>query len=111
MLACASDSNCGGRDIDTILANHFCKDFQARYKIDPHTNARAYVRLLAEVEKLKKQMSANATKLPLNIECFMDDKDVHGDMNREDMEAMCQHLFKRIEAVLKKCLIDSGKIN
>ncbi|KAK0177021.1 hypothetical protein PV328_001112 [Microctonus aethiopoides] len=106
MLACASDSSLGGRDIDVILANHFCKDFQARYKIDPHSNPRAYVRLLGEVEKLKKQMSANSTKLPLNIECFMDDKDVHGDMKRDDMENMCQHLFKRVETVMRKCLHD-----
>ncbi|XP_034934866.1 heat shock 70 kDa protein 4L isoform X2 [Chelonus insularis] len=107
MLACASDSNLGGRDIDTILAHHFAKDFQARYKIDAFSNPRAYLRLLAEVEKLKKQMSANSTKLPLNIECFIDEKDVHGDMKREDMEAMCAHLFDRVEAVLKKCLHDS----
>ncbi|XP_053598001.1 97 kDa heat shock protein [Microplitis demolitor] len=108
MLACCSDSNCGGRDIDRILANHFCKDFQARYNIDPLNNPKAYIRLLAEVEKLKKQMSANSTKLPINIECFMDEKDVHGDMKREDMETICHHLFKRVEAVLKKCLHDSG---
>lgn len=108
MLATGFDSNLGGRDIDIILANYFCKDFLARYKIDAHSNPRAYLRLLAEVEKIKKQMSANSTKLPLNIECFMEEKDVHGDMKREDMEAMCQHLFKRVEIVLKKCLADSG---
>ncbi|XP_011304595.1 97 kDa heat shock protein isoform X2 [Fopius arisanus] len=108
MLASTADPNLGGRDIDTILANQFCKDFQARYKIDAHSNARAYLRLLAEVEKIKKQMSANSTKLPLNIECFMEEKDVHGDMKREDMEGMCQHLFSRVEATMKKCLRDSG---
>lgn len=109
MLASAADSNLGGRDIDTILADHFCKDFQARYKIDAHTNPRAYLRLLAEVEKLKKQMSANSTNLPLNIECFMEEKDVHGDMKRVDMEQMCAHLFKRVEATLRRCLADSSE--
>ena len=109
MLACAFDSNLGGRDIDTILADHFCKDFQARYKIDAHTNPRAYLRLLAEVEKLKKQMSANSTTLPINIECFMDEKDVRGELKRVDMELMCAHLFKRVETTLKKCLADSSK--
>ncbi|XP_043476010.1 97 kDa heat shock protein isoform X2 [Leptopilina heterotoma] len=107
MLASAADSQLGGRDIDTILAEHFCKDFLARYKIDAHNNPRAYLRLLTEVEKLKKQMSANSTKLPLNIECFMEEKDVHGDMKRGDMEAMCSHLFKRVESTLKQCLADS----
>jgi heat shock protein len=82
MLGSASDPNLGGRDIDLILAEHFCNDFQSRYHIDPHSNHRAFLRLTAEVEKLKKHMSANSTKLPMNIECFMVDKDVHGDMKR-----------------------------
>nr|AXU24961.1 heat shock protein 70-7 [Cyrtorhinus lividipennis] len=107
MLASASDPNLGGRDIDAILAEHFCKDFETRYKINARTNPRAYLRLRTEVEKLKKQMSANSTKLPMNIECFMDDKDVHGDMKRVDMEGLCAHLFHRVEMTLKKCLDDS----
>ncbi|KAF7388545.1 hypothetical protein HZH68_012487 [Vespula germanica] len=107
MLASAADSNLGGRDIDIILAEHFCRDFQTRYRIDPHTSPRAYLRLLAEVEKLKKQMSANSTTLPLNIECFMEEKDVHGEMKRADMESMCAHLFKRVESTLRQCLADS----
>ncbi|XP_078047871.1 heat shock protein 70Cb isoform X2 [Augochlora pura] len=107
MLSSAADSQLGGRDIDIILAEHFCKDFQSRYNIDAHTNPRAYIRLLAEVEKLKKQMSANSTPLPLNIECFMEEKDVHGTLKRADMESMCAHLFKRVESTLQKCLENS----
>lgn len=107
MLASAADSQLGGRDIDAVLAEQFCKDFQSRYNIDTHSNPRAYLRLLVEVERLKKQMSANSTTLPLNIECFMDGKDVHGTMKRADMEAMCAHLFKRVEFTLRKCLEDS----
>ncbi|XP_029165256.1 97 kDa heat shock protein isoform X3 [Nylanderia fulva] len=107
MLASAADSQFGGRNIDIILAEHFVKEFKTRYNIDAHTNPRAYLRLLAEVEKLKKQMSANSTTLHLNIECFMDDKDVHGEMKRSDMEALCAHLFERVEKMLKQCLLDS----
>ncbi|CAB0036320.1 unnamed protein product [Trichogramma brassicae] len=107
MLASAADSNVGGREIDAILADHFSKDFLARYKVDAHKNPRAYVRLLSEVEKLKKQMSANSTKLPINIECFIDEKDVHGDLQRTDMEVMCAHLFKRVESTLRSCLAQS----
>lgn len=69
---------------------------------------RAFVRLLAEAEKLKKQMSANSTTLPLNIECFMDDKDVSGDMKRADMESLATHLLDRVEICLKQCLMHSG---
>ncbi|KAG7206377.1 hypothetical protein KM043_003742 [Ampulex compressa] len=107
MLASAADSQLGGRDIDAILAKHFCKEFQTRYNVDANKSPRAYLRLLSEVEKLKKQMSANSTTLPLNIECFMEEKDVHGNMKRADMEAMCAHLFKRVETTLRQCLEDS----
>lgn len=64
--------------------------------------------MLAEVEKLKKQMSANSTTLPLGIECFMNDKDVRSEMKRTDMEAICAGLFQRVEDTLRKCLQQSG---
>lgn len=40
MLSTASASDLGGRDIDLILADHFCKEFQTKYRIDAKTNAR-----------------------------------------------------------------------
>uniref|UniRef100_A0A336MFX0 CSON011762 protein n=1 Tax=Culicoides sonorensis TaxID=179676 RepID=A0A336MFX0_CULSO len=106
MLA-ASSEQLGGRDFDYYLAEHFSNEFVTKYKIDPRTNKRAWVRLLAEVEKLKKQMSANNTKLPLGIECFMNDIDVSSTMQRGDFEQMCAGLFKRVEETFKKCLKDS----
>lgn len=54
-------------------------------------------------------MSANSTTLPLGIECFIDDKDVRGEIKRADFEAMCEGLFKRVEATLAHCLQQSGK--
>ena len=56
--------------------------FKDKYKFDVATNPRAWLRLLDECEKLKKQMSANSTSIPLNIECLMNDKDVTGKMQR-----------------------------
>lgn len=99
----------GGRDVDMVLAMHFVKEFIERYKLDARNDKRAMVRLLAEVEKLKKQMSANSTKLPLNIECFMNDKDVQSSLSRTDMEDMCADLFRQIERAMRKCLSDSSE--
>ncbi|KAK9875649.1 hypothetical protein WA026_009447 [Henosepilachna vigintioctopunctata] len=107
MITTTADPNLGGRDFDHILADHFCKEFLSKYKIDAKSNPRAYLRLLAEVEKLKKQMSANSTSLPLNIECFMNDKDVRGEIKRSDMEVMCAPLFQRVEHTLRNCLEQS----
>ncbi|XP_025830868.1 heat shock 70 kDa protein 4 isoform X2 [Agrilus planipennis] len=108
MLATAFDPYLGGRDIDLILADHFCKEFYQKYRVDATLNKRAFIRLLAEVEKLKKQMSANSTTLPLAIECFMEEKDVRSEMKRSDMETMCASLFQRVENTLRQCLESSG---
>lgn len=106
MLAATSDL-VGGRDVDLMLAEHFSKEFVTKYRMDPRTNKKAFIRLLAEIEKLKKQMSANSTKLPLNIECFMNDTDVASSIQRVDMEEICKHLFQRIEEVMRRCLRES----
>jgi molecular chaperone DnaK (HSP70) len=82
MLCCVSDPSLGGRDLDLALAEHFREEFKTKYKMDVGSNQRAWLRLHAEVEKLKKQMSANSTQLPFNIECLMDDKDVSSTMKR-----------------------------
>jgi len=55
---------------------------QNKYKIDSLAKPRHRLRLTGECEKLKKLLSANNTKIPLNIESFVDDKDVTGRLNR-----------------------------
>lgn len=40
ILATASDTELGGRDIDRALAGYFCQDFQTRYKMDTRSNPR-----------------------------------------------------------------------
>ncbi|CAG7718634.1 unnamed protein product [Allacma fusca] len=108
MLATCSDHELGGRDFDEALANYFCEEFRGKYNIEVKSHPKAYIRLLGEVEKLKKQMSANSTKLPINIECFVNEKDVSSSMQRNDFEALCGPLFARAETTMKKCLDDSG---
>lgn len=82
MLGTAWDLTLGGRDFDAVLRDHFNEEYKQKYKIDAKTNLRAWFRLLDECEKVKKQMSANSNNIPLNIECFMNDKDVHGMIKR-----------------------------
>ncbi|XP_046978321.1 97 kDa heat shock protein isoform X3 [Vanessa cardui] len=104
VLATSTDPFCGGRDIDMALAEYFCQDFMTRYKLDARKNQRAFLRLLQEVEKIKKQMSANSTRLPLNIECFMEERDVTGEMQRPQMEQICAETFNRVERTLRGIL-------
>ena len=93
MLACGADPNLGGFDFDNVLVKYFTEEFKKKYKVDAGTSVKARLRLLNECEKLKKLMSANSTELPLNLECFMDDKDVSGRLNRAQLEALSGDLI------------------
>lgn len=97
VLATACDPELGGKDFDELLVQHFCEEFAKKYKIDVRSKPRALVRLYQECEKLKKLMSANSSDLPLNIECFMNDIDVSGKMNRGKFEEMCVDILTRVE--------------
>uniref|UniRef100_A0A667Z0R1 Heat shock protein 4b n=1 Tax=Myripristis murdjan TaxID=586833 RepID=A0A667Z0R1_9TELE len=102
VLATACDPELGGKDFDEALVRHFCEEFSKKYKLDVKSKPRALVRLYQECEKLKKLMSANSSDLPLNIECFMNDIDVSGKLNRADFEEMCADVLARVEAPLQK---------
>lgn len=50
----AWDRDLGGRDIDELLFDHFCKEFIANNKIDVKSNAKASFKLRTQCERLKK---------------------------------------------------------
>uniref|UniRef100_A0AAY3ZVG7 Heat shock protein 4 like n=1 Tax=Denticeps clupeoides TaxID=299321 RepID=A0AAY3ZVG7_9TELE len=107
VLATAFDPYLGGRNFDEVLVDHFCEEFRSRYRLNVKENPRALLRLYQECEKLKKLMSANSSDLPLNIECFMNDIDVSGKLNRGQFEDLCAQNLMRIEAPLKSVLEQS----
>lgn len=107
MLATTYDNNLGGRDFDRVLMDYFQKDFLARYKLDAYSNTRARIRLRTECEKLKKLMSSNSSPIPLNIECFMNDTDVQGRINRAEFEKMSENLFARVKKCMSQLLVEA----
>uniref|UniRef100_A0A8D3E974 Heat shock protein 4b n=1 Tax=Scophthalmus maximus TaxID=52904 RepID=A0A8D3E974_SCOMX len=104
VLATACDPELGGKDFDDVLVKYFCEEFGKKYKLDVKSKPRALVRLYQECEKLKKLMSANSSDLPLNIECFMNDIDVTGKLNRVLFEEMCGDILTRVEPPLQSLL-------
>jgi len=103
MLASAS-TDVGGRKFDEAIMKYFFKDFEDRYKLNVPSNKKAILKLSTEVQKLKMLMSANSNKLPLSIECFMDDKDVKGAMDRAMFEELIASDLQSIESTLRQCL-------
>lgn len=110
VLATTFDNNLGGRDFDKVLMDHFQREFKERYKIDAYSNVRARLRLRAECEKLKKQMSSISSPLPLNIECFMNDIDVSSKLKREEFEKLAEPLLAKIRTTLQE-LLTEAKLN
>ena len=108
VLATEHDPDLGGIQFDRLLAEHFADEFQKRYRINARSNPRAYLRLLSACERLKKLMSANTQEIPLNIECFMDDKDVTGKMSRATFEKLAASLLGRVETAMRAVLQSSS---
>ncbi|CAI4229025.1 unnamed protein product [Auanema sp. JU1783] len=108
VLAYNFDLDVGGLYFDILIAEHFCAEFKTKYGIDASTSPRAWLRLLDESEKVKKQMSANSTPIPINIECFMEDKDVTAKLQRTDFENLATNKFEKISNLLKRLVAESG---
>ncbi|XP_012578734.1 PREDICTED: heat shock protein 105 kDa isoform X1 [Condylura cristata] len=108
VLGTAFDPFLGGKNFDEKLVEHFCAEFKTKYKLDAKSKIRALLRLYQECEKLKKLMSSNSTDIPLNIECFMNDKDVSGKMNRAQFEELCAELLQKIEIPLRSLMEQIG---
>ena len=76
MKACTHYRGVAGKAFDGALVRYFAEEFQRKTNLDAMKKPRAFLKLTAEVEKVKKQMSANTNQLPLNIECFMEERDL-----------------------------------
>lgn len=103
------DRSAGGRDLDQLLAERFADEFVARNpSLDGvYGNKKAMRKLLNEAEKVKRQMSANKNKIPVNVECLMDGVDFNGSISREEFEKISQDLFVKVESCLRRLLVDS----
>ena len=109
VLSHAWDANLGGRDFDRAIAEHFARKFAEEKKGlgDVLGNTKAMGRLLKEIEKMKKILSANP-EATLNVECLANDIDVKASVKREDFEQICAETLKRARAPCEKALSDCG---
>jgi molecular chaperone DnaK len=57
VLATAGDTFLGGDDIDTAIAEAMCNAFLAEHRYDPRVDVRAFERVRAAAEQLKKDLS------------------------------------------------------
>ncbi|KRZ16880.1 Heat shock 70 kDa protein 4L, partial [Trichinella zimbabwensis] len=100
MLGTVWDCELGGRDFDQLLWMHFASEFQKKFNLDISTVKKASLRLMDECEKLKKQMAADPNRIPISVECIMNDMDFSSSMKREDFDLLAEGLWKRLETLL-----------
>eukprot|EP00178_Gracilaria_changii_P025564 TRINITY_DN78741_c0_g1_i1.p1 TRINITY_DN78741_c0_g1~~TRINITY_DN78741_c0_g1_i1.p1 ORF type:complete len:880 (-),score=178.32 TRINITY_DN78741_c0_g1_i1:445-3084(-) len=103
VLAVATDSSLGGRDLDDILVQKFAAEFKTNYSIDVLSKPKPAARLRKDCEKMKKVLSTNA-QASLNIECIMNDVDVKGAIKREEFEALAEPLLERLRTVCQRAI-------
>ncbi|CCE79212.1 Piso0_001262 [Millerozyma farinosa CBS 7064] len=107
ILGSAYDKHFGGRNFDYAIANHFADEFKSKYKIDVRENPKAFYRVLAAAEKLKKVLSANSSA-PFNIESVMNDIDVSSSLSREELESFVKPLLEKLHVPIEIALKDAG---
>ncbi|KIJ23624.1 hypothetical protein M422DRAFT_39529 [Sphaerobolus stellatus SS14] len=103
----AYDRHFGGRDIDYALVQHFAKEFKTKYKIEVNSNAKAIFRLSAQIERIKKILSANNDAI-LNVESIMNDIDASSKLNREQLEGLIAGLLERVTGPIERALADAN---
>lgn len=84
-------------------------DFQEKTKIDFREKPRPFIRMEGECEKLKKMMSANATEIPMNVECLVEDHDFTTKMNRAEFEELCEPIFGKVKGTIERFVHDLEK--
>mmetsp|Transcript_9216 Transcript_9216/g.22146 ORF Transcript_9216/g.22146 Transcript_9216/m.22146 type:complete len:865 (+) Transcript_9216:68-2662(+) len=107
VVAEESDRTCGGRDIDKVLMQHCSEAFKKKTSCDAIKNTKARFKLEDGVQKVKKVLST-VGEGTVNIECLMEDEDLHVDCLRSDMEEACKPLMDKITGVLDRVVAKAG---
>ena len=109
ILATAHDYELGGSKLDSVLMDHFAKEFMKKHKTDPRTNDRSLAKLKFETEATRKALSLGATAA-LNAESLADGIDFSSTVNRTRYELLSGKVFgeftRLIEGAVKKADLD-----
>jgi len=110
VLASSSSTATGGKFLDSALLNFALGEIEAKYGCQVRNNKKAVNKLRLAVEKIKKQMSANSNKLPLQIENLCEDVDVSLSLDRAKFEELIESDLENVRRTLSM-LLDSTTVN
>jgi molecular chaperone DnaK (HSP70) len=110
LLATAHDYEFAGSQLDTVLMDHFAKEFMKKHpNVDPRENARSLAKLKAESEATKKALSIG-TNANFSVESLAEGIDFQMTINRLRYETIARKIFegfnRLVEGVIKKAGLD-----
>ena len=102
----AGDTHLGGEDFDSRLVDHFCKEFERKYKKNLKTNTRSLRRLRTAAERAKRTLSSS-TEASVEIDALFDGIDFYTKVSRARFEELCADLFRATLEPVEKALADA----
>ncbi len=110
VLSTAGDSFLGGDDIDEILIDKICDEFQNEYAVNLREGREALQRLKEACERAKIELSYNSSaEISLPFIAEIDSKPIHLSrvITREELENSVSELLKRIPPLLDRAISDA----
>lgn len=107
ILATAHERNLGGDDLDAALSEHFAKEFEKKFLVNPRKNARALAKLKAESIVAKKTLS-NVQSSSFSVESLAEGFDFLSNVNRLRFELAARKPLSDMTAFVEKVLAKAG---
>jgi len=104
VLGTSWSNSTGGSSLDAALRAHIVAEIEKKYKVKLEGNSKAMNKLGIAVEKVKKQMSANSNKLPMQIDSLVEDTDVSVSVDRATFEQLAQQQLEEVRSCLLSLL-------
>ncbi|XP_045767949.1 heat shock protein 68-like [Maniola jurtina] len=103
----AGDTHLGGEDFDSRMVDHFCQEFEKKYKKDIKTNPKALRRLRTACERAKRTLSSN-TEASLEVDALHEGIDFYSKITRARFEELCSDLFRQTLGPVERALKDAN---
>jgi len=97
----------GARNIDYLLYQLFADEFQKKHNLDMRESPRARLRMLDNIEKLRKLLTANK-EADLMVEALLEDEDFSRHLTRVDFEKIIKPVIKEFGQCLSTAMALSG---
>ena len=107
ILGTHSDRNLGARDIDYQIMEKVGEEFAKKHGCDPRKNDKARIRMLEGIEKTRILLSG-VPDATLNLEYLLEEHDLTRNINREELQKLCDAQIRRFHKVLEEAIAITG---